>query len=413
MSLQPSAEQMLAPDFSLLSIGVDDSSAIECAVMVLIKTVVAFAVEGDAGGGRDEGSTNNSTNSVLSRIDVDEDLLRRFIHKIGTMYRSTPYHNFWHALCVCRECALIVKALHGWALRPREQDPGSSGTDATLVTPAPFFTARELFTIMVSALVHDGKLTDWRANALSLSLPIIISISRPTLTHLLSRPSVDHPGTNNDFEIKSRSKLAVLYNDISVLENHHLSLTFSLLQSPGFDIFGRWNASDISEAQAIITNAVLYTDMALHKSLTLDLLSRAESPPAYDLSQSSARHALVNIILHTADIFNPARPSAVSASISRQVCTEFLSQAAMEKAAALPVTPWMSGLDNELAVAKGELGFARFVARPYFAALAACFVGGIIEGLNFVPQIDENISAWEAEIARLSGLNYRLLRCAW
>ena len=160
-----------------------------------------------------------------------------------------------------------------------------------------------------------------------------------------------------------------------MLENHHLSLTFSLLQSPGFDIFGRWNASDMSEAQTIITKAVLYTDMALHKSLTLDLLSRAESPPAYDLSQSSARHALVNIILHTADIFNPARPSAVSAAISRQVCTEFLSQAAMEKAADLPVTPWMSGLDNELAVAKGELGFARFVARPYFAALAACFVG--------------------------------------
>ena len=155
----------------------------------------------------------------------------------------------------------------------------------------------------------------------------------------------------------------------------------------------------MSEARKLITNAVLNTDMALHKSLMLDLLGRAENPPAYDLSQPSARHELVKIILHTADIFNPARSSDVSAAVSRQVCTEFLAQAAMEKAAALPVTPWMSDLDNELSICKGELGFARFVARPYFAALAACFMGNA--GLNFVPQIDENVAFWEAEIARL------------
>ena len=37
-----------------------------------------------------------------------------------------------------------------------------------------------------------------------------------TLVH-----DVDHNGLNNNFHINSQSPLAVLYNDISVLENHH------------------------------------------------------------------------------------------------------------------------------------------------------------------------------------------------
>ena len=35
-----------------------------------------------------------------------------------------------------------------------------------------------------------------------------------------------HPGRNNAFMVNSKHKFAVLYNDISVLENLHLSLMF-------------------------------------------------------------------------------------------------------------------------------------------------------------------------------------------
>ena len=42
---------------------------------------------------------------------------------------------------------------------------------------------------------------------------------------------VDHPGVNNIYLIESRDKLAIRYNDISVLENHHVAITFDVLQS--------------------------------------------------------------------------------------------------------------------------------------------------------------------------------------
>ena len=42
---------------------------------------------------------------------------------------------------------------------------------------------------------------------------------------------MDHPGTNNAFEMKSHSKLAILYNDISILEQHHAASFFFLLEN--------------------------------------------------------------------------------------------------------------------------------------------------------------------------------------
>lgn len=42
---------------------------------------------------------------------------------------------------------------------------------------------------------------------------------------------MDHPGNNNVFETKTRSKLALLYNDSAVLENHHSASFFFLLEN--------------------------------------------------------------------------------------------------------------------------------------------------------------------------------------
>jgi len=39
---------------------------------------------------------------------------------------------------------------------------------------------------------------------------------------------VDHPGHNNMFEMKNKSVLATIYNDKSVLENHHVATLFKI-----------------------------------------------------------------------------------------------------------------------------------------------------------------------------------------
>lgn len=39
---------------------------------------------------------------------------------------------------------------------------------------------------------------------------------------------VDHPGRSSAFLCNSNDALAVLYNDLTVLENHHAAITFKL-----------------------------------------------------------------------------------------------------------------------------------------------------------------------------------------
>lgn len=41
---------------------------------------------------------------------------------------------------------------------------------------------------------------------------------------------VDHPGFNNQFLVATKDEIALLYNDQSVLENHHVAQTFLLLR---------------------------------------------------------------------------------------------------------------------------------------------------------------------------------------
>ncbi len=46
---------------------------------------------------------------------------------------------------------------------------------------------------------------------------------------------MDHPGHNNVYETKTRSKLALLYNDSSVLESHHTASFFFMLENGSLD----------------------------------------------------------------------------------------------------------------------------------------------------------------------------------
>lgn len=41
----------------------------------------------------------------------------------------------------------------------------------------------------------------------------------------------EHPGVNNAFLSKLQDKIAIRYNDASVLENHHVAASFELMFS--------------------------------------------------------------------------------------------------------------------------------------------------------------------------------------
>lgn len=65
-------------------------------------------------------------------------------------------------------------------------------------------------------------------------------------------------------QIKTVSPLSVLYNDVSVLENHHIATAFRIMQEPGCNIFASFEEEDFLVARKIIIDMVMSTDMVKH-----------------------------------------------------------------------------------------------------------------------------------------------------
>jgi len=75
---------------------------------------------------------------------------------------------------------------------------------------------------------------------------------------------MDHPGNNNVFETKTHSKLATLYNDISVLENHHAATFFFLIEDEDVNILSTFTGEEFNRIRKYIIDNILYTDMSKH-----------------------------------------------------------------------------------------------------------------------------------------------------
>ena len=75
---------------------------------------------------------------------------------------------------------------------------------------------------------------------------------------------LEHPGTTNAFQVNSGSALALRYNDTSVLENHHASCCFVLIDRAG--LLKQLEPSEVKVLRRLIVAAVLATDMqVLHR----------------------------------------------------------------------------------------------------------------------------------------------------
>lgn len=75
---------------------------------------------------------------------------------------------------------------------------------------------------------------------------------------------VEHPGFNNVFLIEKHDSIAINYNDVSVLENHHVATTFQILGKQKFNILKKFEKDDYKRVRKLMIEAILATDMAQH-----------------------------------------------------------------------------------------------------------------------------------------------------
>ncbi|KAL3310427.1 hypothetical protein Ciccas_011009, partial [Cichlidogyrus casuarinus] len=178
---------------------------------------------------------------------------------------------------------------------------------------------------------------------------------------------VNHPGVTNQYLINTNDSLAILYNDSSVLENHHLAVAFTLLNQDGCDMFVNMNRKQRLSLRRMIIDMVLATDMSKHMGLLADLKTMVETKKVagtgvLNLDNYTDRMQILQNLVHCADLSNPAKPLFLYQQWNHRIMEEFFFQGDLEKAAGLDISPMC---DRETASnEKSQVSFIDFIVHP-------------------------------------------------
>jgi len=293
--------------------------------------------------------------SLVDNGDVPQNILSNFIKEIVAHYdrNKAIYHNDLHAGDVMQTVyTIFVKGNLGFKMKLSEL---------------------EFFSILIAALCHDYK----------------------------------HPGTNNAYNINARTKYAMRYNDLHVLESYHISQTFKVLSNPKFNIFQNFSPEEYRISRRRMIDAVISTDMAKHtkvitaaknKSELYDIVKGNNFTKIFeDISDDDSKNnkqlldlynrqqCLLNMVVHTSDISNPAKPDKVSSQWTQRVYDEFFVQGDMEKEQKLPISNFCDR--NTTNMNKAMIGFISFVVGPTIN----CLVNLIPEVIDYKNYCESNL----------------------
>ncbi|XP_074421705.1 3',5'-cyclic-AMP phosphodiesterase 4C isoform X4 [Larus michahellis] len=155
---------------------------------------------------------------------------------------------------------------------------------------------------------------------------------------------VDHPGVSNQFLINTNSELALMYNDASVLENHHLAVGFKLLQEENCDIFQNLSKKQRQSLRKMAIDMVLATDMSKHMNLLADLKTMVETKKVTSLGvllldNYSDRIQVLQNMVHCADLSNPTKPLELYRQWTDRIMVEFFRQGDREREKGMEISP--------------------------------------------------------------------------
>jgi cAMP-specific phosphodiesterase 4 len=155
---------------------------------------------------------------------------------------------------------------------------------------------------------------------------------------------VDHPGVTNQFLINTGSELALMYNDESVLENHHLAVAFKLVQHESRDLFKNISKKQRQIIRKMAIDMVLATDMSKHMSLLAELKTMVETKKVacsgvIELESYQDRMIVLQNMLHCADLSNTTKPLEIYQNWTNRLMEEFFLQGDREMSHGLEISP--------------------------------------------------------------------------
>ncbi|TGZ74693.1 hypothetical protein CRM22_000801 [Opisthorchis felineus] len=245
--------------------------------------------------------------NLINKFQISTNALESLLVQLEVGYSkySNPYHNLMHAADVMQTCHMIMHLnnLRNW------------------------LTDLDAFALLFAAVIHD----------------------------------YEHTGTTNNFHISTASELAIVYNDRGVLENHHVSAVFRLMQQDEYNIVNNLEQAQFKEFRQMVIDMVLCTDMSLHFQQIKNMKTMITMPEDVDKTKA------LSLIVHCADIGHPAKKWSLHEQWTNMLCEEFFRQGDREKELNLPISPLCDR--NTVVVPQSQLGFIDFIVEPSFQVL--------------------------------------------
>ncbi|XP_071210534.1 high affinity cGMP-specific 3',5'-cyclic phosphodiesterase 9A-like isoform X1 [Salvelinus alpinus] len=249
---------------------------------------------------------------LVKGFNMNPITLKRWLLCIHDNYQVNPFHNFRHCFCVTQMMYSMI----------------------CLCSLQEIFTQVDILILMTAAVCHD----------------------------------LQHPGYNNTYQINARTELAVRYNDISPLENHHCAVAFQIFSQPDCNIFSTFDAEAFKQIRQGIITLILATDMARHGEI---LDSFKHKVDRFDFSDEEHVTCLKMVLIKCCDISNEVRPMEVAEPWVDCLLEEYFMQSDREKAESLPVSPFMDR--QKVTKPTAQIGFIKFVLIPMFETVMKLF----------------------------------------
>ncbi|KAK0393048.1 hypothetical protein QR680_000032 [Steinernema hermaphroditum] len=279
---------------------------------------------------------------LLKTFEIPSHQLITYLLHLEHHYRENPYHNQIHA-------ADVAQSMHVLISSPALKD---------------VFTDLEILAAIMAGAMHD----------------------------------VDHPGFTNQYLINSNSELAIMYNDESVLEQHHLAVAFKLLQESNCDFLSGFSKKQRQTFRKIVIDMVLATDMSKHMSLLADLKTMVEAKKvsgshALELDKYNDRIQVLQSMIHLADLSNPTKPIELYRCWNERICEEYWRQGDREKDLGLEISPMCDR--TNVTLEKSQVGFIDYIVHPIFETWADLVYP---HAQNILDQLEENRQWYQARI---------------
>ncbi|WKX91319.1 hypothetical protein Q1695_009844 [Nippostrongylus brasiliensis] len=238
----------------------------------------------------------------MDRFKIPLVALENYLHALEQGYskHNNPYHNVVHAADVTQSSHFMLS------------QTGLANSLGDL----------ELLAVLFGALIHD----------------------------------YEHTGHTNNFHIQSGSNYALLYNDRSVLENHHVSSCFRLMKEDDKNIFNHLTRDEFRELRNMVIEIVLATDMSTHFVQIKTMKNMLSLPEGIDKNKALC------LIVHACDISHPSKPWLLHERWTEGVLEEFFRQGDLEASMGLPYSPLCDR--HTVHVADSQIGFIDFIVEP-------------------------------------------------